>query len=104
MNQIDFSEVSAFYKAFGFDSNIELLVYPNRDDKGWAWSNSICLRVAVKCREQFRGTHPSKSERNASTGKIDGFTRVSKRDSFAQPIFFFSLARDFKRNGDIGLW
>ena len=35
MNQIDFSEVSAFYKAFDFDSNIELLVYPNRDEKVW---------------------------------------------------------------------
>ena len=28
--------------------------------------------------------YPSKSERNASTGKIDGFTRVYKRDSFVQ--------------------
>jgi len=33
MNQIDFSEVSTFSQAFGFDSNIELLVYPNQDEK-----------------------------------------------------------------------
>ena len=58
-SQIDFSKAPAFYelltKGYGwsFDSNIELLVYPNRDENGWAWSNPICLQVAVKCREQL---------------------------------------------------
>ena len=35
MNQIDFSEVPTFYKAFVFDSNWELLVYPNLNEKGF---------------------------------------------------------------------
>ena len=57
MNQIDFSEVSTFYKAFDFDSNIELLVYPNRDEKVWNtdehwkaqcfWRKQICRAVQL---------------------------------------------------------
>ena len=45
MNPIDSSEVPTFYKAFGFDGNIEFLVYPNLNEKGWNtdehWKPSI---------------------------------------------------------------